>query len=218
MIRSGCEKVLPALRPSFNQKPPLKHNVFRNRQDALLKHGPHLVCQPIVQLGAPSRIGDQFNAEPDLCERCRAGEETIKRLRRHEGLRLWAQVGDAAARREYSYRAANPSRSCVAHRHRSAPRLDVDVPIRRGLHGGDEGFARQIALEAPEVLRRDHNDLIATVYGHVLRPFAAHAADQLAKARLGVLQEPSTWATIPRAPTCFRCLRHLGLRCSSHAD
>jgi hypothetical protein len=35
--------------------------------------------------GAPFRIGDQFNAEPDFRERCRADEETIKRLRRDEG-------------------------------------------------------------------------------------------------------------------------------------
>jgi hypothetical protein len=75
-------------------------------------------------------------------------------------------------------------------------------------HGGDQGFARRVALETPEFLRRDHDDLIATVYGHMLGPFAADTAHELAKARLGVLEEPAAGLTIPRAAAWLWGFRH----------
>jgi hypothetical protein len=81
----GLGKSVPCFATIFNQEPPLEHDVFRNRQNALVEHGSYLVRQPIAQLGALSRISDQFNAEPDFRERHRADEETIKRLRCDEG-------------------------------------------------------------------------------------------------------------------------------------
>ena len=47
----------------------------------------------------------------------------------------------------------------------------------RGLHRGDQGFARQLALEPTKFFGRDDDDFVAAMHGHVLRAFAAgHAA------------------------------------------
>src|SRR5260370_32879384 len=76
---------MPSLAAARDKKPPLKHDIFRDRQHALIEHRPPLVRQPVVQLGAPISIGDQFNAEPDFSQRYRADEKAIKRLRSDEG-------------------------------------------------------------------------------------------------------------------------------------
>jgi hypothetical protein len=63
----------------------LEHDVFRDRQDALIEHRPHLMSQPVVRFCAAPRVGDQFNAKSDFCNRYRTGEEAIERLRREMG-------------------------------------------------------------------------------------------------------------------------------------
>jgi hypothetical protein len=60
----------------------------------------------------------------------------------------------------------------------------VDFAMRRRLHCGDQ-------TETAELFSRDDDHFIAAVHGHVLRPLAANAPHQLAKARLGVLQPPA---------------------------
>jgi hypothetical protein len=57
----------------------------------------------------------------------------------------------------------------------------------KGSHDGNECLARRIALESPGFFRRDDDDLVAAVNGHMLRPLAADTAHKLAEARLGVL-------------------------------
>jgi hypothetical protein len=59
--------------------------------------------------------------------------------------------------------------------------------MRRRLHGRDERFSGDVTSEAPEFLAGDHNHLIASVNGDVLRSFAAHLANEFAEASLGVL-------------------------------
>jgi hypothetical protein len=59
------------------------------------------------------------------------------------------------------------------------------------LHSGDKNFAREIAFHAPEFLGRDHDNFIATVYGHVLRPFSSDPPHQFAEPGLCVLQQPA---------------------------
>ena len=44
-----------------------------------------------------------------------------------------------------------------------ALRLDVDIPIRRGLHGGNQGFAGLVSLDTPETVSRN-------VRGHLSVP------------------------------------------------
>jgi hypothetical protein len=57
MIRSGCEKVCP-----------FEHDIFADGQDALLEHRPHLMREPVVEFGAPARVGNEFDAEADFGE------------------------------------------------------------------------------------------------------------------------------------------------------
>jgi hypothetical protein len=80
--------------------------------------------------------------------------------------------------------------------------------MRRGLHRGDQRFAGAIALETAELLSRDDDHFIAAAHGHVLRPLAANAPHELAKARLGVLQQPAAKPQV----TCPAGLRRLGGR------
>lgn len=66
----------------------------------------------------------------------------------------------------------------------------MNVSMRRGLNGLDKGVPGLLALETPEFLGGDDDNLIAPVNGNVLRAFTANAANQLTEASLGVLQEP----------------------------
>ncbi len=80
----------------------------------------------------------------------------------------------------------------------------------RRLDGSHKCLACEIALETAEFLSREHNDFVAAVNGHVLRPFRAHATDELAEASFGVLQQPSTRATVSCASARLDGLGHLG--------
>src|SRR5579883_453886 len=75
---------MPGLAPLFDQKPPLEHHVFRDLQDALLERRPNFMRQPVVQLRALSRVGDELNAEPDFGKGDRADKEVIEWLSRDE--------------------------------------------------------------------------------------------------------------------------------------
>src|SRR5260370_1195855 len=99
----------------------------------------------------------------------------------------WARASGGAARTERWYPAASPSQGNVAHPHGRAPRRDIDVAMRRSLHGGDERLPSEVALEAAKLLGRDDHDFVTPMHRHMLRTFAANAPHQLAKARFGVL-------------------------------
>src|SRR5206468_10291316 len=109
------------------------------------------------------------------------------------------------------YRAAIPSRRHVAHGYgqRAAPCLDVNVTMRGCLHGLNQRFSRDAALEAPEVVRGNDHDLVASVHRHVLRPLAANLADELAEPGLRVLKWPVAGARLGN--TRFSRLRRAGL-------
>jgi hypothetical protein len=59
-----------------------------------------------------------------------------------------------------------------------------------GLDGVHKCTPRFFAHQTPKVLGRNHHHFISPVHGDVLRPFAAHAANQLAEPRFRVLQDP----------------------------
>ena len=62
--------------------------------------------------------------------------------------------------------------------------------MRRRLHGGDQRSTRDLATETAEFFGGDDDDLVAPVDGDVLRTLVTDAADELAEARLGILQRP----------------------------
>ena len=70
-LREGIARLAAVL----DEEPPLEHDVFGNREDALLEHWSYLVREPIVEFGAPSSLADQFNAEPNFSEAHRADIE-----------------------------------------------------------------------------------------------------------------------------------------------
>jgi hypothetical protein len=65
MIRSGCEKVCPALRPSSTRSP-FEHDIFADGQDALLIG--RTLCASQSLFGAPAGVGNEFDAEADFGE------------------------------------------------------------------------------------------------------------------------------------------------------
>ena len=90
----GLGEGVASLAAFLDQEAPLKHDVLGDRQDALLKHRPHLVCEPIMQLGAAAGVGDELDAKPEFGEGYRADKEAIERLRPDEGdhFRLWPRA------------------------------------------------------------------------------------------------------------------------------
>ena len=68
------------------------------------------------------------------------------------------------------------------------------------------------------LIGRDDDYLVASMDGDVLRPLAPHLSHELAEARLGVLQNPVTYAGRPGLRLSGLRPRMLGLRYSSHAD
>ncbi len=83
----------------------------------------------------------------------------------------------------------------------------VNVTVRRGLHGSDEGRAGRIAVETVEFFGRNDNDFIAATDGDALWAFGADAAHQFAETSLGVLQQPEAWLRSARG---LRALRSFG--------
>ncbi len=56
----------PAL---FQQEPPSEHDIFRDRKNPSVKHGPHFLCQPIRNLLAARPLLNNLNAEANFSER-----------------------------------------------------------------------------------------------------------------------------------------------------
>src|SRR5258708_2646479 len=123
---------------------------------------------------------------------------------------------DGAVPRGCWCRAANrSSKQDLAHRHGGASRFEIDIAMWRGLHGGDQGFASEVALEPAIFFGRNNDDFVASVHGHALRSLAADAPHQLAKASLCFLQQPMARFRMARAAAW---LRRSGFYISSHAD
>src|SRR5258708_38232618 len=59
----GLGEGMARLAAFFDQEAPLEHDVFRDRQHALLEHWAYLVGKPIIEFGSARRIGQQFDAE-----------------------------------------------------------------------------------------------------------------------------------------------------------
>src|SRR6266404_1771250 len=169
IIRSGWEKVWPALRPSSTSS--LHLNMMS------------------------SVIGST---------RCSNSGRTLRASQSLSAVRRATSGAEFPTR--YWYPAAIPSRRHVAHGQRAAPCLDVNVTMRGCLHGLNQRFSRDAALEAPEVLRGNDDDLVASVHRHVLRSLAANLADELAKAGLRILKEPVAGARLGNMRfSRFRC-------------
>src|ERR1700730_5022302 len=101
----------------------------------------------------------------------------------------------------------SPPQRNVAHRHAHAPRLDIDVTMRRCLHSGNDRLPREIAFEAAKLFRCDDNHFVTPMHRQALRSFTADASHQFAKARLGLLQEPVAGlpAVVPGAGATPAC-------------
>jgi len=70
--------------------------------------------------------------------------------------------------------------------------------MRGSLHRVDERLALKIALQAAKLLGGNDDDFVAAAYGDMLRAFATNPADELAEARLGVLEKPMARAPLGR--------------------
>jgi hypothetical protein len=105
----------------------------------------------------------------------------------------------------------------LAHGHGRAPRFDIDIAIRQGLHPGDQGLAREVAFETTEFVSRDDDDFVASMDGHTLRSLAADTPHKFAETRLCVPQQPVAGVRIASA-AAGSCLFHRRFWISGHAD
>ena len=80
----------------------------------------------------------------------------------------------------------------VPNWHCSARRFDVDIAVRRALHGFDKVAPAAFASQAPEFLGREDDNFVASMHRHVLWAFAFDDAHKLAETSFGVLQVPIT--------------------------
>ena len=94
IIKSGWEKVWPVFRPSSTKSAQLEHDVFGDLENAVVEHRAHLVCEPVIQLGAAVWFVNKLDAEADLGESYRADVKLIKRAPGDKiydsRFRLWA--------------------------------------------------------------------------------------------------------------------------------
>jgi hypothetical protein len=79
----------------FQQQSPFERNVFGDRQNALLEHGPQSMREPFVQCSAAAGVTNGFDTEPYLCECDCAHVKQIERLPTHKGDDLWLRSGPA---------------------------------------------------------------------------------------------------------------------------
>ncbi len=189
MIRSGGEKVCPALWPASTSCLHLNMIVFRNRERALLEHRPNFVREPFVQLGPSSCVREQFYAEADFCKRDGAYVKPFQRL----GAMNVNTLGSGFRRRGSESTLVSSSirsQRHIAHGHGCTLRYDIGISVWRRLQGFDECSARLVAFETAKLLGGDNDHFVAPMHGDVLRSFAADLAHQLAEPRLGILQKP----------------------------
>jgi hypothetical protein len=75
----GLREGVAGLAAVFDQEPPFEHDVFADREHALLEHRPHLLREPVIEFGAAAGIGDALDAEADFGKAHRADIEKAGR-------------------------------------------------------------------------------------------------------------------------------------------
>src|SRR3984893_17678093 len=68
----------------FDEEPPFEHDVLGDREHALLEHRPYPMREPVVEFGAATGVGNEFNAEANFSEGHRADMEKFERLGGYE--------------------------------------------------------------------------------------------------------------------------------------
>ncbi len=68
----------------LDQEAPLEHDIFRDRQYALLEQWPYLVGQPVIQIGSTLRVRQQFDPEAYFGKRNNTDVELFQGLRAYE--------------------------------------------------------------------------------------------------------------------------------------
>jgi hypothetical protein len=129
---------MPRLPAFLNQKPPLEHNVFGNLENPFSEHGPDLICEPIIEIGAAIGLTDQLNAEANLGEGYSADVKLIKRTTGNERHNLLLRLGPPQFRENIRIEPTTPSEPSVTHRHTLASGFQPDLFEWRSLHGLDQ--------------------------------------------------------------------------------
>jgi hypothetical protein len=102
--------------PAFlNQKSPLKHDVFGDLENPFVKHGTHLVHEPVIQLSAPIGFTNKFNAKSNLGKRYGADIKLLKRATRHKGDNLCSGFGRRSSDKTL-VQVTMPSEHNITHR------------------------------------------------------------------------------------------------------
>ena len=70
---------MASLSAFLDQKPPLNHDVFGDLKNPMVEHRAHLVCEPVIQLGATVWFVNKLDAKTDLSKGYRADVKLIKR-------------------------------------------------------------------------------------------------------------------------------------------
>ena len=81
----GLRESVAGLAAVLDHDAPPEHDFLGDRQHALREHRPHLVREPVMELGAAAGFSDQFNAKTDFGDGGSTHIEQIERLCRDEG-------------------------------------------------------------------------------------------------------------------------------------
>ncbi len=76
----GLREGIARLAAILDQQSPFEHDIFGDREYALLEHRSYLVRKPVAELGSTPGVGDEFNAKSNFGEGYRADMEKLERL------------------------------------------------------------------------------------------------------------------------------------------
>jgi len=80
LLNEHPERAIETYNAILDQQTPLQHDVFGDRENAVLEHRPEIVCKPVVDLHPAARIFQELDAETNFGKRHNAHVEKIDRL------------------------------------------------------------------------------------------------------------------------------------------
>ena len=126
----GLRKDMADFAAFFDQQAPPEHDVFGNRKNAALEHGPYLVDQPVIEFGAAIGFGYEFNPKPNFRGDDDADIQALQRAIIDEGDNLRLRPGPSQFGQDVRIEEPRHLQNGVPHGHAFTRGLEVDVFIR----------------------------------------------------------------------------------------
>jgi hypothetical protein len=117
----------------LNQKPPFRHDVFRDLEDTAVKHGTHLVRRRLLQFRAPIDFANKLNSEANLGNGYNFDAKVFQSANRSKIQRPSYRALAVVIPAEHLYRAATPSERNITHRAYGRVLIPGQLPCRARL-------------------------------------------------------------------------------------